>query len=61
MNVIVDTNIVFSAIINSNGTIGDILFNSNTNLIFHSKIRSCELGKEIIKNKVTKCIFLKFS
>lgn len=28
MNIVVDTNIVFSAILNANGLIGDILFNS---------------------------------
>ena len=28
MKVVVDTNIVFSALLNSNGSIGDLLFNS---------------------------------
>lgn len=36
MKIIVDTNIIFSAILNSNGTIGNILFNSNDFLEFHS-------------------------
>jgi len=29
MKVVVDTNIIFSALLNSNGTIGDLLFNSD--------------------------------
>ena len=36
MNVIVDTNIVFSGILNTNGAIGDLLFNSNPNITFCS-------------------------
>jgi len=36
MNVIVDTNIVFSGILNTNGAIGDLLFNSNSNIVFCS-------------------------
>lgn len=36
MNVIVDTNIVFSGILNTNGAIGDLLFNSAHNIRFCS-------------------------
>jgi predicted nucleic acid-binding protein len=36
VNIIVDTNIVFSAIINANGKIGDLLFNSPENYRFYS-------------------------
>jgi predicted nucleic acid-binding protein len=36
MNIIVDTNIIFSAIINSNGKIGNILFNSYNDLVLYS-------------------------
>jgi predicted nucleic acid-binding protein len=34
MIIIVDTNIVFSAILNVNGLIGDLIFNSSENFIF---------------------------
>ncbi len=36
MKVIVDTNIVFSAMLNTNGTIGDLLFNSDNVFQFYS-------------------------
>ncbi len=36
MKVIVDTNIIFSALLNTNGTIGDLLFNSNGTFTFYS-------------------------
>jgi len=36
MRVVVDTNIVFSAILNSNGLIGELLFNSEGQFEFYS-------------------------
>ena len=36
MKIVVDTNIVFSALLNSNSTIGDILFNSDKHFEFYS-------------------------
>jgi predicted nucleic acid-binding protein len=36
MKIIVDTNIIFSTLLNSNGTIGDLFFNSNTHFEFYS-------------------------
>lgn len=36
MRVVVDTNIVFSAVLNSNGLIGEILFNSQGQFEFYS-------------------------
>ncbi len=36
MNIVVDTNIVFSAIVNTNGLIGDLLFNSPHEFYFVS-------------------------
>ncbi len=36
MKIVVDTNIIFSALLNSNGVIGDILFNSDSILEFYS-------------------------
>ncbi|WP_258101136.1 PIN domain-containing protein [Marinoscillum pacificum] len=36
MRVVVDTNIVFSAILNSNGLIGELLFNSEDQFEFYS-------------------------
>lgn len=36
MKIVVDTNIIFSALLNSNSTIGDILFNSDTYFQFYS-------------------------
>ncbi len=36
MRVVVDTNIVFSAILNSNGLIGELLFNSGQQFDFYS-------------------------
>ena len=36
MKVVVDTNIVFSAILNSNGLIGELLFNSEDQFAFYS-------------------------
>ena len=36
MKIIVDTNIIFSALINTNGTIGDLIFNSGNAFEFYS-------------------------
>ena len=36
MKIVVDTNIIFSALLNSNSTIGDILFNSDKDFEFYS-------------------------
>ncbi len=36
IKVVVDTNIIFSALLNTNGTIGDLLFNSNQIFEFYS-------------------------
>ncbi|RZK22671.1 MAG: hypothetical protein EOO56_07730 [Hymenobacter sp.] len=36
VKIIVDTNIIFSALLNSNGSIGALLFNSGTHLEFYS-------------------------
>ncbi len=36
MKIIVDTNIIFSGLLNSNGTIGDLLFNSDGVFEFYS-------------------------
>lgn len=36
MKIVVDTNIIFSALLNSNGTIGDLLFNSDKIFQFYS-------------------------
>ena len=36
MNIVVDTNIIFSAILNTKGTIGDLIFNSPPDFIFIS-------------------------
>lgn len=36
MKIVVDTNIIFSALLNSNSTIGDLLFNSNKYFDFYS-------------------------
>lgn len=36
MKIIVDTNIIFSALLNSNSTIGDLLFNSDKHFEFYS-------------------------
>jgi len=36
MKVVVDANIVFSAILNSNGSIGELLFNSEQQFDFYS-------------------------
>ena len=38
MKIIVDTNIIFSSLLNSNGTIGDLLFNSDKYFEFYSCI-----------------------
>ena len=46
MKVVVDTNIVFSAILNSNGLIGELLFNSEDQFEFYSS--------EFINNELTK-------
>ena len=46
MRVVVDTNIVFSAILNSNGLIGELLFNSEDQFEFYSS--------EFIINELTK-------
>jgi predicted nucleic acid-binding protein len=36
MKIIVDTNIIFSVILNSNSTIGDLIFNSDAHFEFYS-------------------------
>lgn len=36
MKIIVDTNIIFSALVNSNGQIGELLFNSGSLFSFYS-------------------------
>ena len=36
MKIVVDTNIIFSALLNSNSTIGDLLFNSDDTFEFYS-------------------------
>ena len=36
MKIVVDTNIIFSALLNSNGTLGDLLFNSDKHFNFYS-------------------------
>ena len=36
MKIIVDTNIIFSGLLNTNGTIGDLLFNSDGIFEFYS-------------------------
>jgi predicted nucleic acid-binding protein len=36
MKIVVDTNIIFSVLLNSNGTIGDLLFNSDKHFEFYS-------------------------
>ena len=36
MKIVVDTNIIFSALLNSNNTIGDLLFNPEMNFEFYS-------------------------
>lgn len=36
MKIVIDTNIIFSVLLNSNNTIGDILFNSNKEFTFYS-------------------------
>ncbi|HET8829454.1 MAG TPA: PIN domain-containing protein [Pelobium sp.] len=45
MKIVVDTNIVFSLLLNSNGSIGDIFFNSDEQLEFYS----CSYLKHEIK------------
>ncbi len=36
MKIVVDTNIIFSTLLNSDGTIGDLIFNSNKHFQFYS-------------------------
>ncbi|RDC65638.1 PIN domain-containing protein [Adhaeribacter pallidiroseus] len=36
MNIVVDTNIVFSALLNANGLIGELLLNSQNEFQFYS-------------------------
>ena len=36
MKIVIDTNIIFSTLLNSNGTIGNIIFNSNKIFEFYS-------------------------
>ncbi len=36
MKIVVDTNIIFSALLNTNSTIGDLLFNSDKHFDFYS-------------------------
>jgi predicted nucleic acid-binding protein len=46
MKIVVDTNIIFSALLNSNGTIGDVIFNCNQYFEFYS----CSYMRFEIKN-----------
>ncbi|MDB5029468.1 PIN domain-containing protein [Mucilaginibacter sp.] len=46
MKIIVDTNIIFSAILNTNGSIGDLLMNSGKVLDFYS----CDYMRHEIQN-----------
>jgi predicted nucleic acid-binding protein len=49
VKIVVDTNIIFSALLNSDGLIGDLLFNSYGIFIFYS----CNyMRKEIEKHKL---------
>ncbi|MBO0935235.1 hypothetical protein J2I47_01615 [Fibrella sp. HMF5335] len=52
MKVIVDTNIVFSAVLNSNGRIGDLLFNSTGLFTFYS----CDFLKTELNNHRVKLV-----
>ena len=36
MKIVIDTNIIFSTLLNSNGTIGNVIFNSNKTFEFYS-------------------------
>ncbi|MDT3739726.1 MAG: PIN domain-containing protein [Candidatus Kapabacteria bacterium] len=56
MKVVVDTNIVFSAILNSNSNIGNILLNSSNKIEFYSvNFLKSEINKHIDKiSKITK-------
>jgi predicted nucleic acid-binding protein len=36
MKIVVDTNIIFSTLLNSDGTIGDLIFNFNKHFQFYS-------------------------
>ena len=56
MNIIVDTNIVFSAIINANGTIGDLLLNSPDDFRFYSPESSYRIFSaiELISEEIIK-------
>lgn len=36
MKIVIDTNIIFSALLNSTGSIGDLIFNSDRNFEFYS-------------------------
>jgi len=63
MRVVVDTNIVFSAILNSNGKIGDLLLNSKNLVRFYSveylrlEIRNHYDKLTVISNQTTDKIF----
>ena len=46
MKIVVDTNIIFSALLNTNGTIGDLLFNSEGSFVFYS----CSYMRAEIRN-----------
>lgn len=46
MIIVIDTNIIFSALLNSNGSIGEVVFNSNNHFEFYS----CSYLRFEIKN-----------
>lgn len=50
MKIIVDTNIIFSGLLNTNGTIGDLLFNSYDHFEFYS----CSYMRQEIEKHWTK-------
>ena len=52
MKIIIDTNIIFSALLNSSGTIGDLIFNSDSVFEFYScSYMNHEIDKHWIKLK----------
>jgi predicted nucleic acid-binding protein len=56
MKIIVDTNIIFSALVNSNSQIGELLFNSGGLFSFYS----CAYMRFEIENAVEMFKLLKF-
>ena len=52
MKIIVDTNIIFSTLLNSNGTVGNLLFNSDRHFEFFScSYMRYEIQKHWVKLK----------